>query len=166
MDLSIVIPVYNEQDSLRLLYQGICDSISPMGLEWEVVFVDDGSKDNSSQVEEDLARIDPLHVRVIELRRNFGQTAAIAAGIDHTDGNVVVLMDADLQNDPVDIPVMLQKINEGYDVVSGWRKERQDDVSRRLPSRIANRLISWATGVNLHDYGCTLKAYRREVITG
>lgn len=166
MDLSIVVPVYNEQDSLQLLYQAICDAISPLGLEWEVMLVDDGSKDNSLQVEEDLVKIDPVHVRVLQLRRNFGQTAAIAAGIDHTDGDIVVLMDADLQNDPVDIPVMLQKINEGYDVVSGWRKERQDNVKRRLPSQIANRLISWSTGVHLHDYGCTLKAYRREVITG
>jgi glycosyltransferase involved in cell wall biosynthesis len=113
-----------------------------------------------------LHHCDPEHVRVIELRRNFGQTAAIAAGIDHSDGDIVVLMDADLQNDPVDIPVMLQKIDEGYDVVSGWRKNREDDFSRRLPSQMANRLISWATGVHLHDYGCTLKAYRREVITG
>src|SRR5512146_1828844 len=166
MDLSIVVPVYNEQDSLHLLYQSICDAISPLDLEWEVMLVDDGSRDNSPQVEEELVRIDPVHVRVLQLRRNFGQTAAIAAGIDHTDGDIVVLMDADMQNDPVDIPVMLEKINEGYDVVSGWRKERQDNVKRRLPSQIANRLISWSTGVHLHDYGCTLKAYRREVITG
>ncbi|HEX9017787.1 MAG TPA: glycosyltransferase, partial [Anaerolineaceae bacterium] len=113
-----------------------------------------------------LAAADPTHVRVIELRRNFGQTAAIAAGIDHSDGEIVVLMDADLQNDPQDIPVMLDMLNEGYDVVSGWRKERHDKFSRRLPSQIANRLISWVTGVHLHDYGCTLKIYRREVITG
>jgi glycosyltransferase involved in cell wall biosynthesis len=105
-------------------------------------------------------------VRVIELRRNFGQTAAIAAGIDHTEGDVIVLMDADLQNDPIDIPIMLGLINEGNDVVSGWRKNRQDTFSRRLPSQFANRLISLVTGVHLHDYGCTLKAYRREVITG
>ncbi len=166
MDLSIVVPVYNEYDSLRLLYQAICEAISPMGLEWEVLLVDDGSRDNSLEVLEGLAAIDPVHVQVIALRRNFGQTAAIAAGIDHSSGDVIVLLDADLQNDPADIPIMLQKINEGYDVVSGWRKERQDNLSRRLPSQIANRMISWATGVYLHDYGCTLKAYRREVITG
>ena len=166
MDLSIVIPVYNENESLRQLYQAVCEAISPLGLEWEAVLVDDGSRDNSVQVLEELAAIDPLHIRVIELRRNFGQTAAIAAGIDHSDGEIVVLMDADLQNDPADIPAMLEKITAGYDVVSGWRKERQDNFSRRLPSQIANRLISWATGVSLHDYGCTLKAYRREVITG
>lgn len=132
----------------------------------EVVLVDDGSRDGSPMMLEELAMLDPLHVKVIELRRNFGQTAAIAAGIDHSDGEMVVLMDADLQNDAADIPVMLEKINEGYDVVSGWRKDRQDNFTRRLPSQLANRLISWATGVNLHDYGCTLKAYRREVITG
>ena len=166
MDLSIVIPVYNEYDSLRLLYQSLCEAVTPLHLTWEVVLVDDGSKDNSVQLLEELADADPLHVRVIELRRNFGQTAAIAAGIDHSDGEVVVLLDADLQNDPADIPMMLGKLDEGYDVVSGWRKERHDKFSRRLPSQIANRLISWVTGVRLHDYGCTLKAYRREVITG
>jgi glycosyltransferase involved in cell wall biosynthesis len=166
MDLSIVVPVYNEHDNLRLLYQAICDAVSPLKLEWEMILVDDGSKDDSVLVLEELAQLDPLHVRVVELRRNFGQTAAIAAGIDHSDGEVVVLMDADLQNDPADIPMMLEKINQGYDVVSGWRKSRQDTISRRLPSHLANTLISWATGVYLHDYGCTLKAYRREVITG
>lgn len=166
MDLSIVIPVYNEYDNLRLLYQSLCDAVCPLELSWEVVLVDDGSRDNSVQILEELAAADPTHVRVIELRRNFGQTAAIAAGIDHSDGEIVVLMDADLQNDPQDIPVMLDMLNEGYDVVSGWRKERHDKFSRRLPSQIANRLISWVTGVHLHDYGCTLKIYRREVITG
>ncbi len=166
MDLSIVVPVYNENESLRLLHQAISEAVSPLGMDWEVVLVDDGSRDNSAQILEELAQIDPTHVRVIELRRNFGQTAAIAAGIDHSNGDVVVLMDADLQNDPADIPAMLEQIAAGYDVVSGWRKVRQDNFSRRLPSQIANRLISWATGVKLHDYGCTLKAYRREVITG
>ncbi len=166
MDLSIIVPVYNEQESLRLLYQAACDAVSSLGLQWELVLVDDGSRDDSPKIEEELALVDPTHVRVIQLRRNFGQTAAIAAGIDHSDGEIVVLMDADLQNDPVDIPAMIEKINEGYDVVSGWRIKRQDNFSRRLPSQIANRLISWATGVKLHDYGCTLKAYRREVITG
>lgn len=166
MDLSIVVPVYNENESLRLLHQAVSEAVSPLGMDWEVVLVDDGSRDNSALILEELAQIDPIHVRVVELRRNFGQTAAIAAGIDHSDGNIVVLMDADLQNDPADIPAMLEQIAAGYDVVSGWRKVRQDNFSRRLPSQIANRLISWATGVKLHDYGCTLKAYRREVITG
>lgn len=165
MDLSIVVPVYNECENLRLLHQAILMAVSPLGLDWEVLLVDDGSRDTSVEVLEALAAEDPDHVRVIELRRNFGQTAAIAAGIDHAKGDVVVLMDADLQNDPADIPMMLGKINEGYDVVSGWRKDRQDNFSRRFPSVLANRLISWSTGVHLHDYGCTLKAYRREVIT-
>jgi glycosyltransferase involved in cell wall biosynthesis len=166
MDLSIVIPIYNEEESLHLLYEAICGAVSPLGLEWEMVLVDDGSRDTSPQLLEELAQTDPVHVRVILLRRNFGQTAAIAAGIDHSDGEVIILMDADLQNDPADIPMMMEKINQGYDVVSGWRKNRQDNLSRRLPSQIANGLISWSTGVKLHDFGCTLKAYRREVITG
>jgi glycosyltransferase involved in cell wall biosynthesis len=132
-----------------------------------VVFVDDGSKDNSFNVLKGLAGDDPVRVRVVELRRNFGQTAALAAGIDHAQGSIIVMLDADMQNDPVDIPMMLEKIDEGYDVVSGWRKERKDTfINRTLPSKIANGLISWVTGVHLHDYGCTLKAYRREVITG
>jgi glycosyltransferase involved in cell wall biosynthesis len=166
MDLSIVVPVYNEQESLPLLYQAVVQAITPLQRSWELLLVDDGSRDRSVAVLEELAACDPAHVRVIELRRNFGQTAAIAAGIDHSTGEIVVLMDADLQNDPADIPMMLEKIDEGYDLVSGWRKERQDDTSRTLPSHFANQLISWTTGVHLHDYGCTLKAYRREVITG
>jgi glycosyltransferase involved in cell wall biosynthesis len=166
MGLSIVVPVYNECDSLKLLYQAILAAVEPLEMAWEVILVDDGSKDSSPLILEELAELDPLHVRVVELRRNFGQTAAIAAGIDHSVGEIIVLIDADMQNDPADIPMMIQKINEGYDVVSGWRKVRHDTFSRRLPSQIANTLISWTTGVPLHDYGCTLKAYRREVITG
>jgi glycosyltransferase involved in cell wall biosynthesis len=166
MDLSIVVPVYNECENLPLLYKAVQEAIAPLGLQWELILVDDGSRDTSLAVLEGLASDDPLHVRVVALRRNFGQTAAIAAGIDHSDGDIIVLMDADLQNDPADIPTMLERIGEGYDVVSGWRKNRQDTFSRRLPSQMANRLISWSTGVYLHDYGCTLKAYRREVITG
>jgi glycosyltransferase involved in cell wall biosynthesis len=166
MDLSIVVPVYDESENLRPLYQAICDAVAPLGLQWELILVDDGSRDASLEVMEDLARLDPPHVQVIVLRRNFGQTAAIAAGIDYSNGDVIVLMDADLQNDPADIPLMLEKIRAGYDVVSGWRRNRQDKFSRRLPSQLANQLISWATGVHLHDYGCTLKAYCREVITG
>jgi len=165
--LSIVVPVYNEEENLRLLYRAIVEALMSLSVAWEVVFVDDGSKDASAQVLAELAWEDPEHVRVVELRRNFGQTAAIAAGIDHAQGDVIVLMDADLQNDPADIPMMLEKIREGYDVVSGWRVHRQDAFfTRTLPSRIANGLISWVTGVHLHDYGCTLKAYRREVLTG
>jgi len=166
MDLSIVVPVYNECENLKPLYLAIYDSVAPLELEWELILVDDGSRDTSMKVLEELAKYDPLHVQVIELRRNFGQTAAIAAGIDYSEGDILVLMDADLQNDPADIPMMLDKIKAGYDVVSGWRRRRQDNLSRRLPSQIANSFISWATGVHLHDFGCTLKAYRREVITG
>lgn len=167
MYLSVVIPVYNEEENLPLLYKAVLDALGGLSQPWEMVLVDDGSKDASPQELEKLAQLDPEHVRVVLLRRNFGQTAAIAAGIDHSSGGIVVLMDADLQNDPADIPMMLGKIEEGYDVVSGWRHERKDAfITRTLPSRLANGLISRVTGVHLHDYGCTLKAYRREVITG
>ena len=167
MKLSIVIPVYNEAENLPLLHQALHDALDPVDRDWEVVYVDDGSKDASLSFLEETARDDGEHTCVVALRRNFGQTAAIAAGIDHSDGEVIVLMDADMQNDPADIPKMLEKIEEGYDVVSGWRKNRQDTfITRTLPSRIANWLISVVTGVYLHDYGCTLKAYRREALTG
>ena len=166
MNLSLVVPVYNEEENLPLLYEAVLQTIVPLQQSWELVLVDDGSRDGSLRVLEELAARDPEHVRVVQLRRNFGQTAAIAAGIDHSSGEIVVLLDADLQNDPADIPAMLEKINEGYDVVSGWRINRQDQyLTRTLPSHLANGLISRVTGVNLHDYGCTLKAYRREVIT-
>jgi glycosyltransferase involved in cell wall biosynthesis len=168
MNLSVVIPVYNEVDSLRILHQAVHTTLDDCpGLTWEMVLVDDGSTDGSLGVMEELAACDEAHVCVVGLRRNFGQTAAIAAGIDHSCGEMIVLLDADLQNDPKDIPVMVQKLEEGYDVVSGWRVNRQDTfVTRTLPSRMANWLISQVTGVHLHDYGCTLKAYRREVLTG
>jgi len=166
VDLSLVIPVYNEEENVPLLYTAVTAALKDLTLSWEMVLVDDGSRDGSLAELEKLAALDAVHVRVIALRRNFGQTAAIAAGIDHSTGAIVILMDADLQNDPVDIPMMLEKLDEGYDVVSGWRKERQDTLSRRLPSQLANGLISYVTGVHLHDYGCTLKAYRREVLTG
>jgi glycosyltransferase involved in cell wall biosynthesis len=167
VNLSLVIPVYNEVENLPILHQSIHAALADLpGLTWEMVLVDDGSKDGSIEVLERLAAEDVLHTRVVMFRRNFGQTAAIAAGIDHSQGQVIILMDADLQNDPQDIPMMLEKINQGYDVVSGWRKNRQDTfVTRTLPSRMANWLISNVTGVHLHDYGCTLKAYRREVLT-
>jgi len=167
MHLSVVIPVYNEQESLPLLHQALHDALDALPHPWELVLVDDGSKDGSAPALETLAATDPAHTRVVLLRRNFGQTAAIAAGIDHAVGDVIVLMDADLQNDPADIPMLLAKLDEGYDVVSGWRHDRQDQfITRTFPSRIANGIISRVTGVHLHDYGCTLKAYRREVITG
>ncbi len=167
MKLSVVSPVYNEEKNLPLLYEAVRAALDPLGIEWELILVDDGSKDCSLQEMEKLAQADPGHVCLICLRRNFGQTAAIAAGIDQSTGEVLVLIDADLQNDPADIPLMLEKINEGYDVVSGWRVNRQDTfITRTMPSNLANWLISTVTGVHLHDYGCTLKAYRREVITG
>ncbi len=163
--VSVVIPVYNERENLPLLYEKLQGVLSRHPWTWEVVFVDDGSTDGSTDVLTQLARQDPEHVRVLVLRRNFGQTAAIAAGVDHARGGVIVLMDADLQNDPEDIPRLLAKIEEGADVVSGWRKDRKDPfLTRVLPSRIANALISKVTGVPLHDYGCTLKAYRRDIL--
>ena len=167
MALSIIIPVYNEEESLPDLHRALHESLGSLDQPWEAVLVDDGSADGSLDVLKQLAEQDPDHTRVVALRRNFGQTAAIAAGIDHASGDIIVLIDADLQNDPADIPMMLEKLDEGYDVVSGWRYNRQDEfMTRTLPSRIANGLISRVTGVHLHDYGCTLKAYRREVITG
>ena len=149
MNLSIVIPVYNEVDSLPILHKTIQEAMASMpDLCWEAVLVDDGSSDGSMNAIQSLARQDPEHVTAVILRRNFGQTAAIAAGIDHASGEVIVLLDADLQNDPADIPMMLEKIEEGYDVVSGWRVNRQDTfVTRTLPSHIANWLISTVTGV-------------------
>jgi len=168
MRISIVVPVYNEVENLEQLHQSVHNALeSQTHLEWELILVDDGSSDGSQQMLEELGRDDPQHTRIIELRRNFGQTAAIAAGIDHAKGDVIILMDADMQNDPSDIPMMLDMIEQGNDVVSGWRLNRQDKLlTRVLPSRIANGLISFVTGVHLHDYGCTLKAYRREVLTG
>ena len=165
MNLSIVIPVYNEEKNLPELYERLETALSPLGHPWDVTFVDDGSRDKSLEVLKALHSANPDKVRVVEFRRNHGQTAAISAGIDHSKGDVVILMDADLQNDPADIPLLLAKLDEGYDVVSGWRKDRQDNkFTRNLPSHIANGLISKSTGVKLHDYGCTLKAYRREII--
>ncbi|MCE5207796.1 MAG: glycosyltransferase family 2 protein [Chloroflexi bacterium] len=165
--LSIIIPVYNEQQNIPLLYKAVVSALQPLKNVWEIIFVDDGSEDDSLKEMEIVAAQDHDHVRVIELRRNFGQTAAIAAGFDYAKGDIVIPMDADLQNDPSDIPLLLQKIEEGYDVVSGWRKNREDPfLTRTLPSLIANWLISAVTGEHLHDYGCTLKAYRREVING
>jgi glycosyltransferase involved in cell wall biosynthesis len=167
MSISIIIPVYNEEESLPYLHRALHQSLDLLNRPWEVIYVDDGSRDKSAEILHTLAQDDPDHTVAVLLRRNFGQTAAIAAGIDHATGDTIILMDADLQNDPVDIPMMLAKLDEGYDVVSGWRFNRQDEfVTRTLPSRMANSLISWVTGVHLHDYGCTLKAYRREVITG
>jgi glycosyltransferase involved in cell wall biosynthesis len=167
MDLSLVVPVYNEEENLPLLFDAIHKVMDALDHDWELILVDDGSRDKSLAVLNDLSAKDPQHVRVVVFRRNFGQTAAIAAGIDHASGDVVILLDADMQNDPADIPLLLAKLNEGYDVVSGWRKDRKDTyLTRTLPSNAANWLISTVTGVHLHDYGCTLKAYRRDTLTG
>ena len=166
-ELSLIVPVYNEEENLPLLYDAIHQALAPLSKTWEMVLVDDGSQDGSLGVLTELAEKDLEHIRVVSFRRNFGQTAAIAAGIDHAQGEIIVLLDADMQNDPADIPMLLEKLDEGYDLVSGWRKYRQDTyVTRTLPSNMANKLISWTTGVSLHDYGCTLKAYRRDVLEG
>jgi glycosyltransferase involved in cell wall biosynthesis len=163
-DLSIVLPVYNEEENVAEVHKLIQGALENVDLKYEVIFVDDGSTDGSLQRLKEIAISDPV-VSVIQLRRNFGQTAALSAGIDQSTGHTVVLMDADLQNDPADIPALLNKLDEGYDLVSGWRLNRQDHwLWRRVPSKAANRIISWFTGVQLHDYGCTLKAYRRELL--
>ncbi len=165
--LSIIVPVFNEEESIPNLFDAIKRSVQPLGLDWELIFVDDGSKDKSLAKIKTIVSENPEQVRAVVLRRNFGQTSAIAAGIDHSHGDIIVLIDADMQNDPADIPLLVKKVQEGYDVVSGWRYDRQDNfLTRTLPSKIANSLISLVTGVRLHDYGCTLKAYCREVITG
>jgi glycosyltransferase involved in cell wall biosynthesis len=166
-DLSLVIPVYNEEQNLPLLFDAIQQALKTIPQTWEAIFVDDGSSDSSVKVLEALIEKDIEHVRVVVFRRNFGQTAAIAAGIDHSHGDIIVLLDSDMQNDPADIPMLLAKLDEGYDLVSGWRKDRKDNrLTRTIPSNLANGLISWVTGVHLHDYGCTLKAYRREALEG
>ena len=163
VEVSIVVPLFNEQDNLRPLYQQLTETLAAT-YNYEVIFVDDGSTDKSYAVLTDLAKRDPK-VRVIRFRKNFGQTAALSAGFDHARGKIIVAIDADLQNDPADIPKMITKLNEGFDVVSGWRKKRHDNaITRLLPSIIANWLIASITGVKLHDFGCTLKTYRREVL--
>jgi glycosyltransferase involved in cell wall biosynthesis len=165
LGLSVVIPVFDEEENLQALHQALTQALSELGEPYEVLYVDDGSEDQSFVVLRALARADP-HVRVIRLRKNYGQTAAIAAGIDHAGGAIVVTMDADLQNDPKDIGRLLAALDEGNDVVSGWRRQRRDPWGkRRLPSQIANALTRMVTGVPLHDIGCALKAYRREVLT-
>jgi glycosyltransferase involved in cell wall biosynthesis len=161
-EVSIFLPVYNEETNLRPLHAKLDGALKALGRTSEVIYVDDGSTDGSLEVLRELARLDN-RVRVVALRRNYGQTAAMAAGIDAASGEVLIPMDADMQNDPADIVRLLEKLDEGYDVVSGWRKNRQDKmVTRKIPSMIANRLISWIGQVPLHDYGCSLKAYRRE----
>jgi glycosyltransferase involved in cell wall biosynthesis len=165
-DLSVVIPFYEEEESIEPLFAELLAVLDRLPLRTEVVAVDDGSADDTFARLAGVRARDP-RVKVIRFRRNFGQTASLAAGFAHSSGGIIVTMDGDLQNDPADIPRLLAKLDEGYDVVSGWRHDRQDDrVTRILPSRIANAIISSATQVQLHDYGCGIKAYRREIATG
>jgi len=162
--LSVVIPVYNERECLQPLYRSLSEVLDSMHTSFEIVFVDDGSTDGSSDILDELVEQDPC-VRVIRFRRNFGQTAALSGGFDHARGQVIVTMDADGQNDPADIPLLVKKLDEGCDVVNGWRKNRKDPwLLRKVPSRSANILISLLTGVPIRDFGCTLKAYRRWIV--
>ncbi len=164
LGISVVIPVFNEEGSVGELARRLVEVLSGMGMTWEVIFVDDGSRDRTPEILREAIRGEP-RLKLVRFRRNFGQTAALAAGFDFASGEIVVTMDGDLQNDPADIPRLVGKIGEGYDLVNGWRVKRQDAfLTRRLPSMIANGLISWITGVRLHDYGCTLKAFRHEVV--
>ena len=162
--ISVVVPVYNEEESILLLYEKVRDACDPLNQSYEIIFVDDGSKDKTFKTLEDIHNAD-RKVKVVRFRKNYGQTAAMAAGFRAARGRIVVSMDGDLQNDPADIPRLLAKLEEGHDVVCGWRKDRKDKlISRRIPSVIANWLIGKITGVPIHDNGCSLKAYRSEVI--
>lgn len=162
--LSVILPVCNEAENLRPLHASLQSVFDRMGRSCEMIFCDDGSRDDSRTIIRQLAESDE-RVKAVFLRRNFGQTAAISAGVDHALGEIIVIMDADLQNDPEDIPALLAKLEEGFDIVSGWRRHRNDPwLSKVLPSRVANWVISGLTGVRLHDHGCTLKAYRREIL--
>jgi len=162
--LSVVIPAYNEEENVPILYEKLKKVLDGLGQDYEIIFVDDGSTDGTYQRLKQLAEKDS-RLKVIRFKRNYGQTAAMSAGFEHAKGDVIITLDADLQNDPEDIPLLLEKLKEGYHVVSGWRKDRKDPfLSRKLPSMVANWLISKITGVHLHDYGCTLKAYRAEVV--
>ncbi len=163
LELSVIAPIFNEEESVPHLLTQLHQALDPTGISFEILLIDDGSSDRSYQVMREAAHTDPTLV-LIRFRRNFGQTAALQAGLDATRGRKVVLLDADLQNDPADIPRMLDKLDQGFDLIAGWRKERKDALlNRRLPSMIANRIISLATKVELHDYGCTLKAMTRDV---
>ena len=163
MYISVIVPILDEKDNLRPLYEGISKVFTHLRQPCEIIFVDDGSTDGAGAILDGFAEADEM-VKVIHFRRNYGQTAAIMAGVSASQGEIIIPMDGDLQNDPVDIPRLVAKLNEGYDVVSGWRKKRADSEFRRFPSRIANRLISNIFGVHIHDYGCTMKAYHRDVI--
>jgi len=166
LDLSVVIPLFNEEESIQALYERLSAALTALGKTFEIIFINDGSSDRSYDRLCRVADQDP-HVKVINLRRNFGQTAAMAAGFDYAQGEIIIPMDGDLQNDPADIGLLIAKLDEGFDVVSGWRKDRQDkEVLRKLTSRMANWLIGVITGVKLHDSGCSLKAYRAEILKG
>jgi glycosyltransferase involved in cell wall biosynthesis len=162
--ISVLIPVFNEEDNIPPLYEKLTSVLERIGNDYEVIFIDDGSSDETLNLLRPICKKDP-RIKFISLSRNFGQTSALSAGIDFSKGKIIIPMDGDLQNDPEDIPALLQKIEEGYDVVSGWRKDRKDPfLKRRLPSIIANKMISFIGGVRLHDYGCTLKAYRKDIL--
>jgi glycosyltransferase involved in cell wall biosynthesis len=162
--ISVLIPIFNEEENISPLYDKLTTALKKAGRPYEVIFIDDGSSDGSLEILLDISQRDP-NVKTISLSRNFGQTAALSAGIDLSKGEILIPMDGDLQNDPEDILSLLQKMGEGYDVVSGWRKDRKDPfLTRRLPSMIANKIISLIGGVRLHDYGCTLKAYKRDIL--
>ncbi len=164
MLLSVVIPLLNEEENIKLLYDELKQVLMTLDDDHEIVFIDDGSTDNSLNLLEEIQLADET-VTIVTFRKNFGQTAAMAAGFDYAEGEVIITMDADLQNDPHDIPLLLQKVRDGYDVVTGWRHDRKDAfINRKLPSMIANKIISLTTGVSLHDYGCTLKAFHKDVI--
>jgi glycosyltransferase involved in cell wall biosynthesis len=163
-DLSIIVPLYNEEDNVRPLFEAIAEALAPLPLTAELLLVDDGSQDATFARALELPRDGKPKLRLIKLRRNYGQTAAMSAGIEHARGRILVTMDGDLQNDPRDIPRFLAEIDKGYDLVVGWRKARKDHWSRVLPSKVANRLIGWITGVPIKDNGCSLKAYRAELI--
>jgi glycosyltransferase involved in cell wall biosynthesis len=166
IEISVFLPVYNEQDNVDRLNLSLAEALEKLGRSYEVIYIDDGSTDQSLARLREIATRD-TRVRIVSLRRNYGQTAAMSAGIDHARGEILIPMDADFQNDPADIGCLLEKLDEGYDVVSGWRKDRKDRwLTRRLPSRLANKLIAKLSGVDLHDFGCSLKAYRRDALTG
>jgi len=162
--LSVVVPIFNEEENITPLCRELKNVLEALGTKYEVIFVDDGSTDTSNEALQRLAK-DDKEIKVIQFRKNFGQTAAIAAGVEHAQGEIIVTLDGDGQNDPRDIPRLLERLEQGYDVVSGWRRSRKDPLlNKRFPSALANTLISWLTRVKLHDYGCTLKAYRKDIL--
>ena len=163
MDLSIVVPLFNEAENVKELYCRVKSELQKLSVSYEIIFIDDGSADNTWQIIEQLKKSEPK-LKGIKFKRNYGQTSAMVAGFDNAAGNIIITLDGDLQNDPSDIGRLLNRLNDGYDIVSGWRKDRKDSFIRVLPSKVANKIISFTTGVKLNDYGCTLKAYRAECI--